>query len=187
MSERIDVIGRWKEHFEGLFHEADSPYQATQHSETLPEDNLEIVKEEVRRSIKKLKTRKAPGICGIVPEMLKAGDEVAVDWLAKVFNIVWREGVAPSDWKNAVIVPVYKKGSKLDCLNYRGISLVSVVGKVFARVLNERVKGLTVGKVMDEQGGFRARRGCNDQIFAVKKLWRRPLRRTRIHTWHLWT
>ena len=113
---------------------------------------------------------KAPGICGIVPEMLKAGGEVVVDWMAKVFNMVWREGEAPRDWKNAVIVPVYKKGSKLDCTNYRGICLMSVVGKVFARVLNERVKGLTVDKVMDEQGGFRAGRGCNDQIFAVKQI-----------------
>ena len=56
------------------------------------------------------------------------------------------------------IVPVYicKKGSRLDCTNYRGISLMSIVGKVFARVLNERVKALTVDKVMDEQGGFRS-------------------------------
>ncbi|MDA8042238.1 MAG: reverse transcriptase family protein [Pirellulales bacterium] len=67
-------------------------------------------------------------------------------------------------------MPVYKKGSRLDCTNYRGISLMSVVGKVFARVLNERVKGLTVDKVMDEQGGFRAGRKCNDQIFAVKQI-----------------
>ena len=134
----------------------DSPYQATQHSEASPEDNLEIVKEEVRRSINRLKMRKAPGICGIVPEMFKAGGEMVVDWVAKVFNIVWREGVGPSDWKNAVIVPVYKKGSMLDCTNYRGISLMSVVGKVFARVLNEMVKGLMVDQVVDEQGGFRA-------------------------------
>ena len=102
--------------------------------------------------------------------MLKAGGEMVVDWLAEVFNIVWREGVAPSDWKNAVIVPLYKKGSRLDCTNYRGISLMSVVGKVFARVLNEREKGLAVDQVMDEQGGFRAGRGCNDQIFAVKRI-----------------
>ena len=78
--------------------------------------------------------------------------------------------MAPSDWKNTVIVPVYKKGTRLDCTNYMGISLMSVVGKVFAWVLNERVKGLTVDKVMDEQGGFRAGRGCNDQIFAVKQI-----------------
>ena len=170
LSEGIDIIGRWKKHYEGLFQEADSSYLATQHSEATPENNLEIVKEEVRRSIRRLKTRKVPGICGIVPEMLKAGCEMVVDWLAQVFNIVWREGVAPSDWKNAVIIPVYKKDSRLDCMNYRGINLMSVVGKVFARVWNERVKGLTVDKVPDEQGGFRAGRGCNNQIFAVKKI-----------------
>ena len=43
-------------------------------------------------------------------------------------------------------------------------------GKVFARVLNDRVKGLTEGSVMDEQGGFRSGRGCVDQIFAVKRV-----------------
>ena len=58
----------------------------------------------------------------------------------------------------------------LECTNYRGISLLSVVGEVFARVLNDRVKGLTEGSVMDEQGGFRSGRGCLDQIFAVKQV-----------------
>ena len=48
--------------------------------------------------------------------------------------------VATSDWRNAMIVPVYKKASRLDCTNYMGINLMSVVGKVFKRVLNERVK-----------------------------------------------
>ena len=59
-------------------------------------------------------------------------------------------------------IPVYKKGSRLDCAHYRGISLMSVVSKVFARILNERVKLVMADKVMDEQGGFRAGRGCND-------------------------
>ena len=47
---------------------------------------------------------------------------------------------------------------------------MSIVGKVFARVLNERVKVLTGDKVMDEQEGFRSGRGCIDQIFAVKQI-----------------
>ena len=51
-----------------------------------------------------------------------------------------------------MIMLVYKKGSRQDCTNCRGISLMSVVGKVFAWILNERVKGLTLDKVMDEQG-----------------------------------
>ena len=48
------------------------------------------------------------------------------------------------------------KGSRKLCTNYRGLSVMSIMGKVFARVLNKRVKVWTVDKVMDEQGGFRA-------------------------------
>ena len=99
--------------------------------------------------VREIKMRKASVICGIVPEITKAEGEVVVEWLAVVFNMVWRERMATGDWKNAVIVPVYKKGSRQDCINYRGISLMSIVGKVFARVLNERVK-VMADKVMDE-------------------------------------
>ena len=108
--------------------------------------------------------RKAPGICGIVPEMLKAGSEVMVVWMVKMFNLVWREGVVPGDWIKAVIIPIFKKGSRLDCANYRGISLLSAVGKAFGQTLDERVKAIADVKVMDEQGGFRAGRGSNDHI-----------------------
>ena len=69
--------------------------------------------------MRSLKLRKAPGICGVVPEMLKAMDEVVVECMAEVFNMAWREGVAPGDWQNALIEPVYKKGSRLDCSKYR--------------------------------------------------------------------
>ena len=78
--------------------------------------------------------------------------------------------MVPGDWIKAVIIPIFKKGSRLDCANYRGISLLSVVGKVFGQILNERVKAITDVKEMDEQGGFRAGRGCNNQIFVVKQI-----------------
>ena len=50
-----------------------------------------------------MKGRKAAGLCGIEPEMLRAGGEVVVEWLTEFFNMVWRVGVAPGDWKDAVI------------------------------------------------------------------------------------
>ena len=86
------------------------------------------------------------------PEMLKAGGEVVVKWLVKLFNLVWRVGVVPNDWRKALIIPIHKKGSRLECSNYRGISLLSVIGKLYARVLNDRVKMMTEEKAMDEQG-----------------------------------
>ena len=48
--------------------------------------------------------------------------------------MMWRVCVAPGCWKNAVIVPIHEKGSRIDCTNYRGTSVMSIVGKVFARV-----------------------------------------------------
>ena len=84
--------------------------------------------------MKRLRMRKAPGVCGVIPEMLKAGGEGVVKWFIMLFNMVWRLGVAPNDWKKAQIIPIYKKGSRLECSNY--ISLLSVVGKVYARVVN---------------------------------------------------
>ena len=71
------------------------------------------------------------------------------------------------DWKSAVIVPQYKgKGERTDCKNYRGISLLSVV----AGILVGRARRVTEGLIDDEQGGFRAGRGCADQIFALKQI-----------------
>jgi len=169
LTEQTDVMDRWKEHFESLFQE--EAEESEQPDLEMRQDNDGgISEEEVRRAVSRLKGGKAPGVCNIMPEMLKAGGEAAIEWLVKLFNAVWERGEAPRDWKSGIIVPIHKKGSRLECTNYRGISLLSVVGKVFARVLNDRVKGLTEGSVMDEQGGFRSGRGCIDQVFAVKQV-----------------
>ncbi len=63
-----------------------------------------------------------------------------------------------------------EKVNKVDCNNYRGISLLSVPRKIYGRILNERLMKITDKSVGDEQGGFRKGRGCVDQIFAVKIL-----------------
>ncbi len=77
----------------------------------------------------------------------------------------------PDDWKKAIIVPLYKgKGSRSECSCYRVISLLSVPGKKYGRILTERMMETTEGKVSEEQGGFRKRRGCIDRVFSIKRL-----------------
>ncbi len=69
------------------------------------------------------------------------------------------------------IVPLYKgKGRRSECSSYRGISLLSIPGRVYGRILTERLLEVTEQKVSEDQGGFRKGRGCVDQIFAVKRL-----------------
>ena len=69
------------------------------------------------------------------------------------------------DWRRAIIVPLHKKGSKLACSNYRGISLLSIPSKVYAKILDSRLRSRTESMVMEVQGGFKSGRSCVDQIF----------------------
>lgn len=73
------------------------------------------------------------------------------------------------DWRKAIVVPLYKgKGSWDGCGNYGRISLLDVPGKVYRSVLTKKLVTVTGNKVSDEQGGFRKRRECVDQIFKIK-------------------
>ncbi len=77
----------------------------------------------------------------------------------------------PQDFRWAIIVPLYKgKGNREECNIYRGISLPSVPGNIFGRILIERMVKITDKSAGDKQGGFRKSRECVDQIFAVKIL-----------------
>ena len=79
-----------------------------------------------------------------------------------------------------MIVPLYVgKGERTDCKNYRGISLLSVVGKIYAAILVNRVRRVTGDLNDGEQGVFRAGRGCIDQIFTLKQIGERAREKKR--------
>ena len=67
-------------------------------------------------------------------------------------------------------MPVHKKGSKMKCENYWGISLLSIPSKVYTRILNERTWCVMESKILEALGGFRKGRTCMDQLFIVRKL-----------------
>ena len=77
-----------------------------------------------------------PGVDGITNEMLRYGGECMFEWLTRVIVVCFKEGRVPKDWMKAIIIPIYKgKVDKGECKNYRGISLLSMPGKVYGRVL----------------------------------------------------
>ncbi|KAI5635653.1 reverse transcriptase (RNA-dependent DNA polymerase) domain-containing protein [Phthorimaea operculella] len=150
------VLKRWKEYFESLFEKEDLVEEMTIQEVEDREIDSEIDMDEIVKALKSMKSGKAAGYDRVSVEMLKAGEGVVASQLYLLFNLCWRSGRVPSDWCKAVIVPLYKgKGSQLDCKNYRGISLLSVVGKLYAKVLIERVMKETDEKVWDAQAGFR--------------------------------
>nr|VZI31795.1 unnamed protein product [Spirometra erinaceieuropaei] len=95
-----------------------------------------------------------------------------MDHLTALFQEMWRQGEVPQDFKDATIVHLYKrKGNRQVCDNHRGISLLSIAGKIFARILRNRLNNhLEQGLLPESQCGFRRHRGTTDMIFAARQL-----------------
>ena len=88
---------------------------------------------EVATAIKGIKSGKAAGEDEIRPEMLKALTGEGILWLTRVCQVAWKLGKTPRDWQTGVIIPIFKQGDCKQCTNYRGISLLSLPGKVYAK------------------------------------------------------
>ncbi|CAB1107901.1 unnamed protein product [Ectocarpus sp. CCAP 1310/34] len=78
----------------------------------------------------------------------------------------------PSRWRAGVVVNLFKKGDKTDPGNYRGITLFNTVGKVFCKLLNDRILGVLEKEHSKSEGqaGFRKKRGCVDHVFTVGRI-----------------
>ena len=168
---------RWAEYFESLLNVTDEKEAricavAGVNVPVMEEENeREVSVEEVRKALSGTKAAKAPGVDGCRPEYLKKGGVSVMEWLVRLFNVCLVAGMVPVEWCSACIVPLYKgKGDRHECSNSRGISLLSVVGKVYGRILIERIRRKTDDVVSEVQGGFRQGRGCVDQVFVVRQV-----------------
>ena len=92
--------------------------------------------------------------------------------LHELFQIIWNLEILPQDFRDASIVHLYKnKGNRQFCDNHRGISLLSIAGKILARVLlNRLMSHLEKGILPESQCGFRKERGTIDMVFAARQL-----------------
>ena len=127
--------------------------------------------EELDKAVDALSNGKAPGSDGIPPEVITSGKPVPLALLHEVLCLCWKGGAVPQDMHDATIITLYKnKGDRLDCNRYRGISLMSIVGKIFARVLLTRLQALADRIHPEFQCGFRAGRSTTDMIFTVRQL-----------------
>ena len=138
-----------------------------------------ITQEEVVWAVRHAKSGKAAGIDGIPTELLKQSGEQMKSALWRVFWSVYESEKVPREWAQGMIVPIPKNTDTSKMENFRGITLLSVVGKMFVSILNRRLtRWLREQKVLvDEQAGFREGYGTADQVFILSELIQRQRRR----------
>ncbi|XP_018015422.1 uncharacterized protein LOC108672290 [Hyalella azteca] len=175
LGDRTEQFRRWFEHYLDLYSNANNvsleALDAIENFSSLDALDAEPSVEELNKAIDILPCGKAAGEDGIPPEVIKSGKRALLGPLHELLCLCWREGQVPQDMRDAKIITLYKnKGDRSDCNNYRGISLLSIVGKAFARVVLGRLRALADRVYPESQCGFRAQRGTSDMIFSLRQL-----------------
>ena len=170
ISDKAAKAHRWKNHFEQLLNHPSVSCPVL--PSTVQEDQQacqEPSHSEVHTAVRKLNYGKAPGLCGITTDMLKASGHHGILWLTNMIKQVWQTGVIPPDWKKGIILPIYNgKGSPKDCKNYIVTSLVSTHRNVFATFLLNKVRDQLLAHRRVEQSGFTLGRSTIDRTLSSK-------------------
>ena len=175
ITDRGKQMERWVEHYSELYSRetmvSDAALENIQTLSIMDELDAMPSLEELSEAIDALPSEKAPGSDSIPPEAIKKGKDALLQPLHKLLCLCWEEGSVPQDMRDATVVTLYKnKGDRSDCNNYRGISLLSIVGKLFARIVLKRLQKLAERVYPESQCGFRSNRSTVDMIFSIRQL-----------------
>ena len=176
LTDQDKILERWADHFSNVLNRPSNINDDAISNLPQVPFNVEMDRppdiDEVSKAAEQLSCGKAPGKDGISAEIYKFGGPTLLENMTSLFDLIWTKKKLPQELKDASIVHLYKrKGNRLLCDNHRGISLLSIAGKLLARVLLNRLNlHLEDGLLPESQCGFRAGRGTVDMIFAARQL-----------------
>ncbi|KAG5627985.1 hypothetical protein H5410_013203 [Solanum commersonii] len=144
--DEISIKQRWRRYFHKLLNEeggGDIVLNDLAHSEGLWDFGycrcFRI--EEVIRAISRMSRGRATGPDEIPVYFWKSADKAGIEWLTRLFNVIFKTTKMPNEWRWSTMVPLYKnKGDIQNCNNYKGIKLLSHTMKIWERVVEMRVR-----------------------------------------------
>jgi hypothetical protein len=125
-----------------------------------------IQESEVKEALKKMKAGKALGPDDIPIEVWRCLGDIAILWLTKLFNTIFRSNKMPDEWRRSILVPIFKnKGDIQSCTNYRGIKLMSHTMKLWE---SDRAPFKKTNNVFKNQFGFMPEMSTMEVIFLIR-------------------
>jgi len=148
---RDKIVERCAEFYSKLY---SSDKQRPSIKSTCNKDIPKVLSSEVEHAVKHMKCNKVRED-EIAIELIKEGGNVVAKQLAKLFTNCLISKRVPKSWNNAVIILLHKKGDIKDINNYRPISLMSQISKLFSKVILNRIERVLDSNQSREQAGFR--------------------------------
>jgi hypothetical protein len=124
----------------------------------------------LEEAIKNSKNRKSAGLDSIPMQLWKYSGKKMKKLLLHFFNNLWKQGIVPKEWETALMINIYKKEAGKICNNYRRISLLSTVSKIYVQILKMKVNTTAEGFLNESLNGFRRGRSCTDAIFSLQQI-----------------
>ena len=143
----------------------------------IPEENMDplfndhVTTDEMLKLVRTLKNNKSSGNDQVLNELLKYSSPEIIDMIVRLFNVILDTGIFPEQWSVGIIKPLYKNtGAKDNSDNYRGITILSCLGKLFSIFLNSRLtRFVEINQIIGpEQAGYRFGFSTTDYMFALK-------------------
>lgn len=149
------------------------PLPTMSNEELNNEINQLISENEVTNAIKQLHNNKSSGEDNIKNEHIKFTADKMIPIYTKLFNIIFDTAIIPESWSVGVIKPIFKnKGDPTSPENYRPITILSCLGKLFTLILNNRLKSYLekYDRLESGQAGFRKNHSTANNLFIIKCL-----------------
>ncbi len=161
--------GEFKRHFEGMLNSLSAAPPAHVSTDiTIPVLDDSISLAEVENQVKRMKANKACGPDGLT---LGVFSMLPAQWLLAItslFNTVFMSGMYPVSWMRAIMFTVFKRGRRSVVDNYRGISVINSISKLYDMVLCNRLN--LWFRPFRKQAGAQSKRGCIEHIVALRLL-----------------
>jgi hypothetical protein len=141
-----------------------------------PQFHFSKLKEnEVEKSLALLKADKSAGHDGISPKLLSIASKELAPSLTKIFNKCIEDESWPTEWKKGDWVPVYKKDDHKNVKNYRPVTVLPIVDKVFEQLLSEQVTQYIEPYLNNNLTAYRKRNSCMTTLLKLVEDWKYSL------------
>jgi hypothetical protein len=171
----IDIVNLFKQHFSTVYklnnltnYKVNSNYNIFENS-LLSISSINIPLMEVFNELWSLKTNYSTGLDNILPKFLKETAFILSPIITFLFNKSIQTGSFPNTWKYSLISPIFKKGEKSQVTNYRLISKISIIHKIFSKLVNKTIFLLCDHIIINEKHGFRPKRSTITNLCIFKQ------------------